>query len=249
MIELRAVSQTFETKTGEIHALRDVNFTVAPEEFVSVIGPSGCGKSTILNLIADVVRPSSGEIRVNGSSPQEARQSHLIGLVFQDDVLLPWRTALENVRLPLEVLRVQPPALHEVPRQMLELVGLRGFEDKMPDELSGGMRERVSIARTLSHDPSILLMDEPFGALDAITREKLNFALLDICAAKRKTVLFVTHSISEAVLLSDRVLVMTGCPGTLRKELRIPLPRPRDPAVLSDPVFVGLAAELRELLR
>ncbi|MBI3076251.1 MAG: ABC transporter ATP-binding protein [Deltaproteobacteria bacterium] len=248
MIELRAVSKTFQTKTGAVEALRDVGFTVGPEEFVSIIGPSGCGKSTILNLIADIVRPSSGEIRINGGSPAEARRRRLSGLVFQDDVLLPWRTVAENVRLPLEVLRVPPPALHEVPRQMLELVGLRGFEEKMPDELSGGMRQRVSIARTLSHDPSILLMDEPFGALDAITREKLNFSLLDIWAAKRKTVLFVTHSISEAVLLSDRVLVMTGRPGTVREELRIPIPRPRDITVMRDPVFVELTARLRELL-
>ncbi|MCL4459458.1 MAG: ABC transporter ATP-binding protein [Chloroflexi bacterium] len=226
-IQLKNVTKQFKLSAGMLTAVQDITFEVRQNEFVSLIGPSGCGKSTILRLVADILPPTKGEIHINGQTPEEARNNRVFGFVFQDPILLPWRNVLENVRLPLQVVRPADRSLYEKPKQLLELVGLVGFESANPWQLSGGMKQRVAIARALVLNPAVLLLDEPFGALDEITRQRMNVELLRIWKESATTALLVTHSIPEAVFLSDRVLVMTPRPGQIKAALNIDLPRPR----------------------
>jgi len=226
IVALDHVTKTFVTRSGaEVLALKKVSLDIPRDQFVTLVGPSGCGKSTLLKLMAGVIFPSEGEIRV------EARKltgpSREIGMVFQRAVLLPWRTVLDNVLFPIQMLGWPLRKYREEAHRLIQMVGLAGFEKAMPGELSGGMQQRVSICRALIYDPKLLLMDEPFGALDAMTREDLSMELLRIWNERRKTVVFVTHSINEAVLLADRVIVMTARPGQVVLDMNIGLPRPR----------------------
>ncbi|MDE3077946.1 MAG: ABC transporter ATP-binding protein, partial [Chloroflexota bacterium] len=218
-------------------------------QFVSVLGPSGCGKSTLLRVVGGLLPPTAGEVLVNGQPPEAAQRAKEIGYVFQTPALLPWRTVLENVELPLEVNRAANRARPHGSQELLELVGLTDFRKAYPHQLSGGMQQRVAIARALVFYPSILLMDEPFGSLDQITRDGLRYELLRIWNRATKTVLFVTHSIAEAIVLSDVVVVMAGNPGRVRAVVPIELPRPRDEAVEQSLAFLEYAARLKELLR
>jgi NitT/TauT family transport system ATP-binding protein len=229
-VDCRGVTVRFVTDRRTVTALRDVSLGVEAGGFLSLLGPSGCGKSTLLRVVADLVTPSAGKVAVFGMSPKDARAARTLGFVFQDAALLPWRSALQNVELPLEVggRRVLPPG-SPTPRELLKLVGLEGWENSFPHELSGGMRQRVSIARALLGGPRLLLMDEPFGALDAMTRAVLQGELSRIWADTRKTVLFITHDIEEAVALSTRVGVMKRGPGgTLKAVVPVDLPFPRE---------------------
>jgi NitT/TauT family transport system ATP-binding protein len=248
VIALENISKAFQTRRATVRALDGIQLSIREKEFVCLIGPSGCGKSTILGLIAGLTRPTSGTVRFQGATIELARQGHQIGLVFQDPVLLPWRTVKENVSLPLEVLNFPRSVRPQRIKAVLDLVGLSGFEQRYPHELSGGMRQRLGIARALSFDPQVLLMDEPFGALDAITRDKMSSELLRIWQQQQKTVLFVTHSISEAVLLSDRVVVLTPRPGRISAIIDNPLPRPRPLQMRDSPEFIALSRQLRSLL-
>jgi NitT/TauT family transport system ATP-binding protein len=248
VIELAGVSKVFQTRQGEIHALEAIDLSIRNKEFVCLLGPSGCGKSTVLGMIAGLTKPSSGTLSIAGKSIDAARKSRQIGLVFQDAVLLPWRTVMENAALPLEVLN-SPRAEREARvRSVIQLVGLAGFERRFPHELSGGMRQRLGIARALSFDPQVLLMDEPFGALDAITRDNMSIELLRIWEQRQKTVLFVTHSIGEAAFLSDRIVVLTPRPGRIAAIIDNPLPRPRTFIMRDSSEFIALSRELRNLL-
>lgn len=248
-IAARSLSVRFHTDAGVVQALESVDLTVERSQFVSLLGPSGCGKSTLLRVVADLIAPSSGDVQVLGEAPENARRKRELGFVFQDAALLPWRTALANVRLPLEVGRSAQrgrPAAR--PEDLLELVGLKGFENALPRQLSGGMRQRVSIARALVAVPSIVLMDEPFGALDEIQRDRLNVELLRIWEKTGLTVLFVTHSIPEAVFLSQQVLLMSPRPGRVKELVEIGLPYPRDLAVKDTAEFGRYASHLRRVL-
>ncbi len=247
-IRLRDVTQIFQSRQGHVFALEKISIAVRAKEFLCIIGPSGCGKSTILALTAGLLTPTAGEITIDGRSIARARRGHDIGMIFQDAVLLPWRTVWENVELPLEVLNIPKIERPDKIRSVIELVQLHGFETRFPHELSGGMRQRLGIARALSFDPQILLMDEPFGALDAITRDQMSIELLRIWQHRQKTVIFVTHSISEAAFLSDRVVVMTPRPGRIRAVIDNPLPRPRTLVMRDSPEFLSTARRLRELL-
>ncbi|MCC6195658.1 MAG: ABC transporter ATP-binding protein [Burkholderiales bacterium] len=225
-IAAERLGRVFETRSGDtVTALDALDFRIAADEFVTLLGPSGCGKSTVLKLIAGVIRPSSGRILFNGTPL--AKPSRDIGMVFQRPILVPWRSVLDNILFPIEMLGWPVRKHIDEAKRLIELVGLRGFERARPDELSGGMQQRVSICRALAYDPQVLLMDEPFAALDAMTREELGIELLKIWTQRRKTVVFVTHSIVEAVLLADRVIVLTSRPGRIVKEIEIGLPRPR----------------------
>jgi NitT/TauT family transport system ATP-binding protein len=244
-VSISGVSKTFRTGTT---ALVDIDLEVAPGEFVSLIGPSGCGKSTLLRIVGDLVSPSAGSVLVNGKPSHRARLDHDYGIVFQDAVLYDWRTVAKNIALPLELLGWDRTRRTERVREMLDLVELRGFESNRPWQLSGGMQQRVSIARALSFDPSLLLMDEPFGALDEMTRERLNLELLRIWEQAGSTVIFVTHSIPEAVFLSTRVVVMSARPGRIAEIVPIDLPRPRGVATREDTRFFELVTAVREAL-
>jgi len=245
VVSIQGLTKSF--RTG-VTALADIDLEVAPREFVSLIGPSGCGKSTLLRIIGDLVAPTSGTVRVNGKSAHQARVDHDYGIVFQDAVLFDWRTVARNVALPLELLGWDRGRRKERVAEMLELVELTGFESSRPWQLSGGMQQRVSIARALSFDPALLLMDEPFGALDEMTRERLNLELLGIWEKAESTIVFVTHSIPEAVFLADRVVVMTPRPGRVARTFDVPLPRPRTVAGRADPAFGALALAIHETL-
>jgi NitT/TauT family transport system ATP-binding protein len=226
-LSFRGCGYVYRGANGPVEAVRDVTLAVAPGEFVSLIGPSGCGKSTLLRLAADVLRPTSGSVHVLGGAPDAARRARRFSVAFQDPVLLPWRTVLENVALPLEIAGRPAAERRAAARRTIELVGLGGFEGARPAQLSGGMRQRAAIARALTIEPSLLLMDEPFGAVDELTRDRLNGELLDVWQRTGAAVLFVTHSIEEAVYLSDRVVVLTRRPGTVHASVTIGLPRPR----------------------
>jgi NitT/TauT family transport system ATP-binding protein len=246
-ITARNLSKAYATNAGEpIQALTQVNFDVAVGEFVSIVGPSGCGKTTVLRILAGLVGGYSGSVSVGGQVVHGPTPE--IGVVFQDANLMPWRTVLANVTLPGQVLRLDPKACKERARQLLALVGLAGFEMKLPGELSGGMRQRAAIARALLHDPRILLLDEPFGALDAMTRDNMNVELARIAAQAGKTVFLITHSIAESVFLSDRVLVMSSRPGRIIEEIAIDLPRPRSLDIVADPQFASTVLHIRRLL-
>jgi len=238
------VGKVYPTRTGPVQALESISFQAAAGEFVSIIGPSGSGKSTLIKLIGDLLQPTQGSITVGGMTAAEARRQGAFSWVFQNPVLLPWRRVIENVRLPLEVLGRGG----RDPRELLRVVGLEGFEDKYPSELSGGMQQRVALARALTFNPRILLMDEPFGALDEFTRNTMQFELLRIWSEVQVTVLFVTHSLSEAVFLSDRVLVLSPRPATIRQVATVSFPRPRSAALKDRPEFEELVRCLRKQL-
>ena len=245
LVEIYAVSRVFVSGAARHTALEAVSFDVADGEFAALLGPSGCGKSTLLRLIADVIAPTAGRLTVAGGSPAQARRAGLLGVVFQESVLFPWLTALANVELPLKVSR---PARPRHPRELLDLVGLTDFAAYYPQQLSGGMRQRVALARALVTDPQLLLMDEPFAALDEMTREAMGTWLLSVWEHTRKTVLFVTHSVPEAVALADRVVVMSPAPGRIEAVLPIALPRPRRPDLKTTlPFFEQTAAVRRRL--
>ncbi len=247
LIQLDGVSKTFRTTSGgTINALDRIDLTIGASEFISVVGPSGCGKTTLLRIISGLEGGYVGKFRLAGETV--AGPSRDIGIVFQDATLLPWRTVLNNVLLPAEVLKMDANVALASAYRLVDLVGLKGFEDKYPHELSGGMRQRVSIARALVHDPAVLLMDEPFGALDALTREAMGLELLKIWDMARKTVFLITHSISEAVFLSDRVIVLSPRPGRILAEIDIDLPRPRNLDMLSDETFGNYTRRIRRVL-
>jgi NitT/TauT family transport system ATP-binding protein len=245
-VSLRQVGRTFAS--GEVVALQEIDLEIAPREFVSLIGPSGCGKSTLLRIIGDLIQPSAGEAVVNGKTAHQARLDRDYGIVFQDAVLYDWRTVARNISLPLELAGWDRGRRDARVNEMLDLVELTGFEKRHPWELSGGMQQRVSIARALSFSPALLLMDEPFGALDEMTRERLNAELLRIWAETQSTIVFVTHSIAEAVFLSTRVAVMSPRPGRITEIIPIDLPQPRTNAVREDPRFFELVTQVREAL-
>ncbi|HEX5584993.1 ABC transporter ATP-binding protein [Gaiella sp.] len=245
VVSIQGLTKSF--RTG-VTALENIDLEVAPREFVSLIGPSGCGKSTLLRIIGDLVTPTSGTVRVNGKTARQARVDHDYGIVFQDAVLFDWRTVAKNVSLPLELLGWDRPRRKERVAEMLDLVELTGFETSRPWQLSGGMQQRVSIARALSFDPALLLMDEPFGALDEMTRERLNLELLGIWEKAESTIVFVTHSIPEAVFLSTRVVVMSARPGRIAETIEIDLPYPRNPMTHEEPRFFELVTAVREAL-
>jgi NitT/TauT family transport system ATP-binding protein len=224
-IKIQSLHKTYLTKTGRTVALQNVDLTIGGDEFIALVGPSGCGKSTLLRLVSALIKPSKGKIFMDGAPV--TGPSHDVGIVFQQAVLLPWRNVLDNVLLPAEILGLDMKKAKERAHQLLELVGLKGFEARGPHELSGGMQQRAAICRALIHNPSVLLMDEPFAALDALTREELGFELLRIWAVEKKTIIFVTHNISEAILLSDRVVAMSPRPGRISEIVEVDLPRPR----------------------
>jgi NitT/TauT family transport system ATP-binding protein len=249
-IELSNIHLSYKSKTGSIHALEDVNIKITDHTFVSVIGPSGCGKSTLLKLVSGVLNPTEGKIRIYGQSLHEVDIPGKIGFMFQRPLLLPWRTAIENVLLPYELRDKEINESHiEKAREMLSLTGLEQFMEKSPHELSGGMQQRVSLARALVTQPGILLMDEPLSALDEITRETMQVELLRIWQKTQNTILFVTHSIHEAALLSDKIVVLSQRPGTVLRVFDIDLPRPRDEAMRLDPDFLRKVEMMRDLLR
>jgi NitT/TauT family transport system ATP-binding protein len=247
-IAFDGVTVRFTTERGTVTALENIAFRIRRGSFLTLLGPSGCGKSTLLRVIADLVQPSAGAATVLGARPQVARQRREIGFVFQDAALLPWRSALANVELPLEIGGGSAPRGERSPRELLELVGLGGWEHAYPHELSGGMRQRVAIARALVSGPKLLLMDEPFGALDEITRDRLNEELLHIWASTGTTIVFVTHSIYEAAFMAQEVLLLAARPGRVRELIMVPLPTPRKVALRETPEFVALAARLRRVL-
>ena len=240
---VRSLSATFADQKGSLQALEDLSFVVEPQQFVCVLGPSGCGKSTLLRILAGLLRPTAGEVLFRGEPLNGPPQR--VGFVFQNANLMPWRTVLENILLPLELMNIPHPQALEQAQELAALVGLQGFEQSLPPDLSGGMAQRVAIARALIHDPDLLLLDEPFGSLDALTRERMGAELLGIWQLRRKTVLMVTHSIAEALFLADRVLVLSPRPGTLRLDLAVSLPRPREESIRYTPAFGELARQLR----
>ncbi|WP_201026327.1 ABC transporter ATP-binding protein [Paramesorhizobium deserti] len=249
VIDARGLSLVFQTSDGPVHALSDIDLTVQRGEFVSFIGPSGCGKTTLLRVIADLEQPTSGTITVNSVSPEEARRKRAYGYVFQAAALYPWRTIAANISLPLEVMGVPKAERAALIEKNLALVNLTGFGKKYPWQLSGGMQQRASIARALSFDPDMLLMDEPFGALDEIVRDHLNEQLLKLWAKTRKTVIFVTHSIPEAVFLSTKIVVMSPRPGRIHEIIDCDLGPDRPLEIRETPAFLKIAHRVREGLR
>lgn len=245
-IQVENLFKTYTSRTGRITALEDINLTIAPNEFVTLVGPSGCGKSTLLKIVGGLIKPSRGALLIDGEPRQ--KPSREVGIVFQEAVLLQWRSVLANVMLPVEILGLDRNAARERALRLLKLVGLESFEMRYPRELSGGMQQRVSICRALIHDPSVLLMDEPFAALDAMTREELGLELLRIWDTDKKTVIFVTHNISEAILLADRVVAMTPRPGRIAKVVEVKLPRPRTIDMEFTPEFKSYSDTIREVI-
>jgi NitT/TauT family transport system ATP-binding protein len=242
------VTVRFTTERGTVTALENIDLALPAGSFLTLLGPSGCGKSTLLRVMADLIEPSNGRVTVLGDVPSVARQRREIGFVFQDAALLPWRTAMENVTLPLEVGGGKSLPGARSPYQLLQLVGLTGWENAYPHELSGGMRQRVAIARALVSGPKLLLMDEPFGALDEITRDRLNEELLEVWRSTGTTIVFVTHSIYEAAFLGEKVLLLAARPGRVREMVPVTLPAPRRLAMRETPEFVALAGHLRRVL-
>ena len=239
ILTIRDLSAVFPNENGGLHALEGITFDVHPREFVCVLGPSGSGKTTLLRILARLIKPTSGSFMFGqGEQPS-------IGMVFQQANLMPWRTVIENIKLPLEVKNVDDQTAQTKSSEMVELVGLQGFEDSLPRDLSGGMAQRVAIARALIHDPDLLLLDEPFASLDAMTRERMWTELLRIWHMRQKTVIMVTHSINESLFLADRVLVLTQRPGKIKLDVKVDLPRPRNDDMRYTPHFGKLARKLR----
>ena len=249
VISAQNLDLTFQTNDGPVHALKDVSLVVQQGDFVSFIGPSGCGKTTFLRVMADLEQPTGGTITVNGTSPEEARKARAYGYVFQAAGLYPWRTIGGNIRLPLEIMGYEKSDMAERVARVLELVELGGFENKYPWQLSGGMQQRASIARALAFDADLLLMDEPFGALDEIVRDHLNEQLLHLWERTGKTIAFVTHSIPEAVYLSTKIVVMSPRPGRITDVIDSPLPKERPLEIRDTPEFLEVAHRVREGLR
>jgi NitT/TauT family transport system ATP-binding protein len=248
LVSISSLNKIYRTlEGGDIHALHDVNFGIGEGEFITVVGPSGCGKSTLLKILAGILRRTSGTVQLRGKSIDGPSRD--VGVVFQAPVLLPWRTVLQNVMVPIEIQKRDRSEYEIRARDYLKLVGLQGFEGKYPNELSGGMQQRVGISRALVHDPSFLLMDEPFGALDAMTRESMNIELLRIWQESRKTVLLVTHSIPEAVFLADRVIVMSPRPGRIVEIIDVDLPRPRSLELINSTHFGEYVLAIRKHFR
>jgi len=243
LVSVKNVQKTYFTRQAPVQAVASASVDVARGEFVSLLGPSGCGKSTLLMMMAGLERPTGGSILLGGSEIKEPRRD--IGIIFQDATLLPWKSAIENVLFPVRILKLPIEPYRRRARELLAMVGLSDFENKKPSQLSGGMRQRVAICRALIHDPDILLMDEPFSALDAITRDQMNVALSEILETYKKTVIFVTHSIREAAFLSDRVVVMGGRPSTIALDMKMPFGRPRRFEIEETPEFVGVCRQLR----
>jgi NitT/TauT family transport system ATP-binding protein len=246
ILEVQDLSAVFRNENGGLHALNEVTFSIAPQAFVCLLGPSGSGKSTLLRIMAGLLPATHGTVTYKGHAV--TGPSRGLGVVFQKANLMPWRTVLENILLPLELTGLSPSSAQAQVQAMIELVGLEGFEHSLPRDLSGGMAQRVTIARALIHDPDVLLMDEPFGALDAMTRERMGLELLRIWHARKKTVFMVTHSISEALFLSDRVLVMSPRPGQLRLDLQVRFDRPRKEDIRYTPEFGALVHQVRSAI-
>lgn len=246
-IKATRVSMDFNGRNGAVVALDKVNLELQAGHFGSIIGPSGCGKSTLLRLIADIMQPTYGTLTVGGKTPREARLANAFGFVFQNPTLLPWRTVRQNIELPLLIIgKKSNRRTHLTPDELIELVGLTGFENALPSELSGGMQQRAAIARSLILRPDVLLLDEPFGALDEITRQKMNLELLRIWAESGTTALLVTHSITEAVFMSDEVFIMSPRPGSVAQIVEIPLTRPRQLAMMRTPLFYDCVNQVRD---
>jgi NitT/TauT family transport system ATP-binding protein len=257
ILSVRGLSATFADQKGNLQALEDLTFTIEAQQFVCVLGPSGCGKSTLLRILAGLLRPTAGQVlfrgqpldgapqRVDGPPQGVGGPTLGVGFVFQSSNLMPWRTVLDNILLPLELLHIPRSQALEQAQDLVALVGLQGFEHALPPDLSAGMAQRVAIARALIHDPVLLLLDEPFGALDALTRERMGSELLRIWQKRQKTVVMVTHSIAEALFLADRVLVLSPRPGRLRLDFPVSLPRPREEEMRYTPAFGELARQLR----
>ncbi len=249
VIDIENLSLTFETNDGPVHALSDIDLKIEEGDFVSFIGPSGCGKTTLLRVIADLEKPTAGSITVNGVSPEQARLNRAYGYVFQAAALYPWRTIAKNVALPLEIMGLSKAEQQQRISRNMELVNLTGFEKKYPWQLSGGMQQRASIARALAVEPDLLLMDEPFGALDEIVRDHLNEQLLQLWAKTDKTVVFVTHSIPEAVFLSTKIVVLCPRPGRIYDVIESDLPRDRSLDIRETPEFLKIAHRVRDGLK
>lgn len=250
VVSIQSLNKIFgEGTANQVHALKDINLVIQPNEFISLIGPSGCGKSTLLRIIGDLTGISSGQVSVNNKTAHQARLDRDYGMVFQAATLYDWRTVAKNVQLPLELMNYSKEKKESRTREMLALVELSEFAKHFPWQLSGGMQQRVAIARALGFEPSILLMDEPFGALDEMTRERLNLELLDIWQKTQTTVIFVTHSITEAVFLSTRAIVMSARPGRIINDIKIDLPHPRTTDTRENVRFFELETEVREALR
>jgi NitT/TauT family transport system ATP-binding protein len=243
MIRIRNLSKTYRTRDGDVPSLRPITLDVADGEFVAVVGPSGCGKSTLLKLVAGLIPPTDGEVQIDGIPVEDPPDD--VGIVFQSPVLLAWRSVLRNVMLPVEVRKLDRDLHLARARKLLAMAGLEDFQNKYPWQLSGGMQQRTAICRALVHDPKIVLMDEPFGALDAMTRERMNLELQRIHHETGKTILLITHSIPEAVFLADRVVVMSERPGAIAAIYDVSLPRPRDLDVMANPTFIDLTQRIR----
>ena len=249
VVEARKVDLVFETADGPVHALSGIDLEINKGDFISLIGPSGCGKTTLLRVIADLEKPTGGEIKINGMSPEEARLQRAYGYVFQSPALYPWRTVEGNLKLPLEIMGVEKAEQRKRAAEALEMVDLTGFEKKFPWQLSGGMQQRVSIARALTFYPDLLLMDEPFGALDEIVRDQLNEHFYKLWEQTQKTVVFVTHSIPEAAYLSTKIVVMSPRPGKIIDVIESPLPEKRTLDMRETQEFLELSHRIREGLR
>jgi NitT/TauT family transport system ATP-binding protein len=248
ILSVRDLNAVFPDNDGGLHALKDISFEVHPQQFICVLGPSGSGKTTLLRILAGLLKPTSGHVAFGGKEPADSTGEPRIGMVFQQSTLMPWRTVMDNIILPLELQKADRAAARARAQELIDLVGLTGFESALPRDLSGGMAQRVAIARALIHDPDLLLLDEPFGSLDALTRERMWMELSRIWQARRKTVVMVTHSIEESLLLADRVLVLSQRPGRVKLDLKVDLPRPRRDEVRYTPHFGKLAKKLKDAI-